>query len=372
MRKELESIDTVVIGGGQSGLSMGYQLKKLGVPFVILDANDRVGHAWRSRWDSLRLFTPGRYCSLDGMPFTGDKNHAPTKDEFAAYLEAYAQRFDLPIRTGSRVENVKKERGRFVVTTKTHRYEAERVIVATGAFQQPKVPPLAAELDPRIVQIHSVDYRSPAQLQEGGVLLVGAGNSGSDIAMDVVRTHPTWLVGRHPGNIPFHIDTFVASRVLIRIVRFVGHRVLNLGTPVGRKVLPKMAGKGAPVVRIKPKELVAAGVERVLAKVTGVESGSPVLEDGTILDVANVIWCTGFHQSFPWIDLPVFDDDGRPLHKRGIVSAEPGLHFLGLEFQYAATSDVITGVGRDARYIAKHIASFGSNQGRAARVLTSR
>jgi putative flavoprotein involved in K+ transport len=367
MRRDVERFDTVVIGGGQSGLSMGYHLKKLGISFVILDANDRVGHAWRSRWDSLRLFTPGRYCALDGMPFTGDRNHAPTKDEFASYLEAYAERFALPVRTDCRVERLKKEGNRFVVTTRTQRFEADRVIVATGAFRDPKVPAFAADLDPRIVQLHSVDYRGPAQLTEGGILLVGAGNSGADIAMDVVRTHPTWLAGRHPGNVPFHIDTFVASRILLRIVRFVGHRVLNLGTPIGRKVLPKMAGKGSPLIRIKPKELVAAGVERVHAKVTGVEDGLPMLDDGTVLDVANIIWCTGFNHTFPWIDLPVFDASGSPLHERGIVGAEPGLYFLGLEFQYAASSDVITGVGRDARYIAKDIAKHNTSAGRGRR-----
>ena len=349
-----EHIDTIVIGGGQSGLSMGYHLAKRGVPFVILDANERVGHAWRSRWDSLRLFTPAWYTGLDGMRFNGKGRVAPTKDEMADYLEAYAARFDLPIRKGVKVDSVSRQDGVFVVQAGDQRFEADQVVIATGAAQNPWTPPFADQLDPRIVQMHSYDYRNVSQLQDGGVLLVGAGNSGADIGMDVVREHPTWVAGRHPGHIPPRIDKRPGCYT-VHVVRFLGHHVLTLRNPIGRKVIPKMMKGGDPLIRIKPKDMLAAGIERV-PRVEGVRDGLPLLEDGRVLDVANVIWCTGFHHSFSWIDLPIVGDDGRPKHERGVATSEPGLYFLGLEYQFAASSDVITGVGRDAAYLAKRIA----------------
>jgi putative flavoprotein involved in K+ transport len=363
---DTDHVETVIIGGGQAGLSMGYHLTRRGRPCVILDGNPRVGDSWRNRWDSLRLFTPGRFCGLDGMAFPGPAGTAPTKDEMADYLAAYAARFELPVRPGVKVERVTKSDGRFVVDAGDRRLESDQVVVATGAFHDAWTPAFADQLDPRIVQLHSSAYRGPSQLREGGVLLVGAGNSGADIALDVARTHRTWLSGRHPGHIPFAIEN-APTRHLVRVVRFLGHHVLTRRTPIGRKVLPKLAVGGDPLIRIKPKDLVAAGVECV-PRVAGVRDGLPLVGDDAVLDVANVIWCTGFRQSFPWIDLPVFDDDGRPVHDRGVVAAEPGLYFLGLKFQFGATSDIITGVGRDARYIAKHIDAHGKSS-RAA-VLT--
>lgn len=350
-----ERFDTVVVGGGQSGLSMGYHLAKLGRPFVILDANTRVGDAWRQRYDSLRLFTPGWYDGLSGMRFTGARTTAPTKDQLADYLEAYRDRFDLPVRTGVEVTRVSRSGNKFVVEAGASRFEANRVVVATGAFQSPKTPSLAKELDPQINQLHSRDYKNPSQLKPGSVLLVGAGNSGADLCVEVARGHQTYLSGRHPGHIPFRIDGLV-TRHLVHLVRFVGYHVLTTRTPIGRKVLPMMQSNGAPLVRVKPKDILAAGVERV-PRVTGVKDGLPRLEDGRVLEVANVIWCTGFHQDFSWIDLPIFGEDRLPLHCRGVVDAAPGLYFLGLEFQYSVTSDVITGVGRDAAFIAADIAT---------------
>jgi putative flavoprotein involved in K+ transport len=323
---------------------------------VILDANERVGDSWRKRWDSMRLFTPAHIDGLAGMPFPGRRRfRAPTKDEFGDYLESYADRFGLPVRSGVKVERVSREGERFVVETAQGRLEADQVVVATGAFQTPKVPGFARELDPGIVQLHSVDYRNPSQLREGGVLVVGVGNSGADISIEVVKDHPTWLAGKESGHIPVRIDSFKA-RYVIRVVRFLGFRVLTYGTPIGRKVLPKMEKMATPLIRVKPKDIVAAGIQRV-ARVAGVRDGLPMLDDGQVLDVANVIWSTGFRPDFSWIDLPVVDEHGKPMQRRGIVADQPGLYFVGLHFQYAATSDVITGVGRDAEYVVKHIAA---------------
>ena len=351
-----ERFETVVIGGGQAGLSIGYHLAKRARPFVIVDANERIGDAWRKRWDSLLLFTPARYNSLAGGHFPAPGSSFATKDAIADYLQAYAARFDLPVRTGVRVDRLSREGDRYVVTAGDRRFEADNVVVASGACQDPRIPAFAGELGPEIVQLHSGEYRNPSQLREGGVLVVGAGNSGADISIEVVRRHPTWLSGRDTGHIPFHIETVVARFVLVRIVRFVGHHVLTVKTPIGKKLRRKFVSQGDPLVRVKPKEILAAGVERV-PRTVGVEDGSPVLEDGRVLEVSNVIWCTGFRHDLSWIDRPIFGEDGEPLHDRGVVPNELGLYFVGLHFQYAATSELLPGVGRDAAYVVKQIAA---------------
>jgi putative flavoprotein involved in K+ transport len=204
--------------------------------------------------------------------------------------------------------------------------------------------------------MHSSDYRDPSQLRPGGVLLVGAGNSGADIGMEVSKTHPTWLSGRDKGQIPFRIE-HPLRRMVLPVLWFVASHVLTVKTPIGRKVRPHVLEGGAPLIRVKSQDLLAAGVERV-AKTVGAHDGLPVLEDGRVMDVANVIWCTGFRQDFSWLELPVFAEDSEPVHERGVAS-EPGLYFVGLDFLYSFTSENVGGVGRDARHIAKHIASRG-------------
>jgi putative flavoprotein involved in K+ transport len=204
--------------------------------------------------------------------------------------------------------------------------------------------------------VHSSGYRNPTSLPEGPVLVVGAGNSGADIALELARTRPTLLAGEHPGHVPFRIEGRFARVVLIRIVRFVGHHVLTLRSPIGRRVRPRFSAKGTPLVRVKPKDLVTAGVER-LPRVTGVEGGMPVVEGGRRIEVASVIWCTGFRRDLSWIEVPGFDGSGEPAQRRGLSTEVPGLAFVGLPFQYAATSDLVNGVGRDARYVVEHLPS---------------
>jgi putative flavoprotein involved in K+ transport len=354
MSSNSEQVETVIIGGGQAGLTAGYYLARRGRPFVILDANERIGDAWRKRWDSLRLFTPALFNGLPGMRFPAATWSFPTKDEMADYLETYAARFELTVRNGVTVERLSKDGGRFVVSADESRFEAEHVVVATGAHRIPRIPDFAPELDPRIVQLHASEYRNPAQLQEGNVLLVGAGNSGAELALELSRTHSCVLAGPKTGEIPFRHGS-LSARFGFRVFRFLGHRVLKVDNPIGRKLGPKLASKGTPLIRTRLKDLLAAGVEHV-PRVAGVRDGLPVLQDERVLDVANVIWCTGFRTDFGWIDLPVFDDDGQPRNYRGVVESEPGLYFLGLVFQYSLSSDVLPGGGRDAAYIAKHIA----------------
>jgi putative flavoprotein involved in K+ transport len=352
---EVETFDTIVIGAGQAGLSVGYYLKRQGRHFVILDANERIGGSWRTRtWNSLRLFTPARYDGLPGWPFPASGWSYPTARETADYLEAYAARFELPVRLETKVDRLAKSGDRYLVEAGERRFEAEHVVVATGFYGVPAVPAFAPELDPRIVQMHSSDYRDPSQLQPGDVLLVGAGNSGADIAIEVSATHRTWLSGRDKGQVPIRIESRKA-RLVLPILWFVASHVLTVRTPIGRKVRPHVLENGAPLIRVKNQDLAAAAVERV-PKTTGVHDGLPVLEDGRVLDVANVIWCTGFRQDFSWVDVPVFDEDTGLLQERG-VTPEPGLYFLGLDFLYSFASENVGGVRRDARHVARRIAS---------------
>jgi len=355
---EVEQFDTVVVGGGQAGLAAGYYLRKLGRRFVILDANERIGGSWRTRtWDSLRLFTPARYDGLPGWRFPGPGWSYPTAQEAADYLEAYAERFELPVRSGWRVDRLARSGDGYVLESGERRLEASSVVVATGFYGTPAVPELAAELDPRIVQLHSSDYRNPSQLRPGGVLLVGAGNSGADIALELAAVQPTWLSGPDKGQVPIRIGSR-RSRLVLPLLWFAASHVLTVKTPLGRKVRAHVLAEGAPRIRVKSDDLLAAGVQQV-PRTVGVEDGHPELEDGRVLDVANVIWCTGFHHDFAWIDAPVFDGDGRPLHESGVATA-PGLYFLGLDFQHSFVSENVGGVGRDARRIAEHIASARS------------
>lgn len=347
-----EHFDTVIIGGGQAGLNVAYRLQRAGRPFIILDAQERIGDAWRKRWDSLQLFTPARFNRLPGLPFPAGRGDVVSKDQMADYLERYAEHFQLPVRTGVRVQRLSRRGAGFLLETSSGAITAERVVVAMSNYQVPRVPAFAQHLAPGLLQLHSKQYENPSQLRPGRVLVVGGGNSAADIALELSKTHETIMAGKETGAIPFRIEPFIARHFLISLVRFVGHFVLNMKTPLGRKVRPFFLHQAGPLVRVKPQDLVDAGVERV-ARVAGVEDGKPVLEGGRSLDVDNVVWCTGFKPGFGWIDMPIFDEHGHPIHERGRVPAVPGLYFVGLHFQFAATSDTVTGVMRDARHVAR-------------------
>jgi putative flavoprotein involved in K+ transport len=360
-RYEPERVETIIIGGGQAGLSVGYHLARRGRRFLVLEANDHVGDSWRNRWDSLRLFTPARLDSLDGMPFPSAPGYFPTKDEMGDYLASYASRFGLPVRTGARVTSLTREGDRYLVVAGDTRYEADNVVVAMATFQRPQVPDFATDLDPSIVQLHSSEYRNLTQLRPGSVLLVGAGNSGAEIALETARAgHETWVSGRDVGRIPFRFGGVPRALLTRVMLRFVFHRLLTVDTPLGRKVRPKMLHHAAPLIRATPDVMAEAGVKRV-ARTAGASGGRPMLDDGRVLDAANVIWCTGYQPGFSWIEPPVFDETGQPRQDRGVVRGEPGLYFVGLNFLYAMSSTMIHGVGRDADHVANVIASRTSS-----------
>jgi putative flavoprotein involved in K+ transport len=360
----------VLAGGGPAGRPTGYQLARRGRPFVILDAAGRVGDTWRARWDTLRLFTPARYSGLPGWPFPAPAWHYPDKDEVADYLEAYAARFELPVRSGVAVDGLTRSGERFLVRAGERRFEADNVVVAAGAFQHPRVPAFAGELDPAILQLHSSRYRRPSQLREGGVLVVGAANSGAELAVEAAPDHQTWLSGRHPGSEPTRAGSRL-DRLLTPPFWFLISRVLSVRTPIGRKARPKLLSAGTPLARVRRKDITAAGVQRV-PRTVGVRDGLPLLEDGRVLEVANVLWCTGFRPHFPWIGLPVIGEDGQPEHDRGVVRSEPGLYFVGLFFLTAISSALIGGVGPDADHIAAQIAARAPAGAAAAAVTGAR
>jgi putative flavoprotein involved in K+ transport len=352
-----ERFDVIVIGGGQAGLSVGYYLARQGVRFLILDAHERVGDAWRKRWDSLRLFSPARFDALVGMPFPAPADSFPTRAEMADYLEAYAKRFQLPVRNNARVDALTERDGRYHITCGEQEFEADQVIIAMSNYQKPRTPELAGRLAPGILQLHSSEYRNAAQLRDGPVLVAGVGNSGAEIAHDLARSgREVWLSGKPNGEVPFRMDSWFARWFAVRLLfRVFFHRVLTVRTPMGRKARPKMLKHATPLIRTRLPELVAQGV-RSVPRVTGAKDGKPELQDGQVLDVNNVIWCTGFHPGFSWLKLPVLDESGAAEHDAGIVPSHPGLCFVGLNFLYSASSSMIHGVGRDAERITRHLA----------------
>jgi len=354
-RREPQRIETVIIGGGQSGLATGYHLQRRGRSFVILDAEKRVGDGWRKRWDSLRLFTPARLSALPGLRCPGTAWDFPTRDEFADYLERYAGHFDFDVRSGLHVDRIQRLGDRYMVVAGEECFEADHVVLATGAHREPRLPAFAPELAPEILQMHSSNYRRPEELRPGSVLVVGAANSGAEIALELAGQRQVWLAGRQPPVFPTRSGS-IRGRVAMTVFVFAARHLVTIRTPLGRRVRPFILTHPAPLIRVKPADLAAAGVRRT-GRVASVRDGRPVVEDGTALDVANVIWCTGFRSDFSWIDLPAFPGGAEPVHYRGVVAGEPGLYLVGQLFQYALASTFIAGAARDADYIAAAIES---------------
>ncbi len=342
----IERYDTIVIGAGQAGLAVGHHLAKSDADFLILDAATRLGESWRQRWDSLRVFTSAAFTGLPGLPFPAAGSHLPDKDELADYLERYAQRFDLPIRMNTRVASLTQDGGRYIIDTGAIRYEARNVVVATGPFHTPRVPSLANEVSPDIHQMHSSDYRNPFSLPAGPVLVVGVGNAGGRIALEVSRFRQVALAGPRTGHVR---RTFLRRDIHWWLWPVLTR--LTSETRAGRLLRERLAHD--PLVGISEADFEKAGIER-RGRVTEVREGSPAT-DGTPMDVRTIIWCTGFAPDFNWIHLPLPLDGGSPRTRRGVVEGSPGLYFVGLRFLHTIVSALIGGVGADAAYIARRI-----------------
>ncbi len=360
------SYEAVVIGGGQTGLAAGHHLAKRGIDFVILEGRERIGDIWRSRWESLKLYSSAGSDALPGMPFPARGGHFPTAGEMADYLESYADRQHLPIRTGVRASRVRADGDGYVVETSDGPYAARQVIVATGGFRDPYVPAGADDLAPSIRQLHSSEYLRPDQLADGPVLVVGLSHSGADIAHEAAQHgHRTIVSGRAHGQLPFSIESRRGA-IAWPIMRFVAWNLLTLKTPIGRKMAPEVRKGGGPLLRYRRKDLIADGVELRDARFTGAADGLPTLADGSVHDVATVVWCTGFRPDYAWVEPATVGEDGWPIQSRGVAEYAPGLYFLGIPFQYSFTSMLVLGAGRDAGHVAERVARLAADRGEVA------
>jgi putative flavoprotein involved in K+ transport len=340
--------EVVVIGAGQAGLAMGYYLARQGGRFIICERGDLIAPAWRERWDSLTLFTPRRYSSLPGLPFPGDPDGYPTRDDVIAYLERYAETFELPVELNHSVRRLSRENGRFVLDVDGRTIAADQVVVATGPFQTPYVPKLAEDLDPDLWQVHSTGYRSPSDVPQGTVLVVGGGNTGFQIAKELSSGHRVYLsVGSRQKPLPQRVagrDLFwwlTKTRLIHKTVESrLGRRLKDRDTLIGSSPRELTRRYG---VELKPRAMAASG--RTVR-----------FEDGGTVEVDAVIWATGYRPDYAWIDLPILDSDGRLQHRRGVTDV-PGLYFLGLTWQHTRGSALIGWVKDDARFIAERLAA---------------
>jgi putative flavoprotein involved in K+ transport len=343
-----ERREIVVVGGGQAGLAIGYFLALQGRDFTVLERAAEPAAAWRERWDSLRLFTPVRYSSLPGLAFPGDPFSYPTRDEVVTYLSDYARHFELPVELDSRVRSITKANDHYRVELDDRRYEAEQVVIATGPFQVPLVPPIAERLDPGVVQLHSSAYRTPAQIANDPVLIVGGGNTGFQIAEELSETREVHLaIGSRQTPLPQR----VAGRDLFWYLEATGLIRKTRASRIGRR----MAGRDT-LIGSSRRSLGRRGVE-IHGRAVDVAGSTVSLGDGTELTVGTVIWATGFRLDHSWIDAPVFDETRQVVHRRGVTES-PGLYFLGLTWQHTRGSALLGWVKDDAEYIAEQISAF--------------
>jgi putative flavoprotein involved in K+ transport len=342
-------LDAVIVGGGQAGMAVGHHLAERGADFEILDAGDAPGASWRRRWESLVLFTPAQYDALSGMPFPAEADTYPSKDDVAAYLAAYAERFSLPIRHRTAVTNVSATGSRFVVRTADDERETRRVVVATGPFQIPLTPGVAAGLDESVVQIHSDEYRSPASVEGGDVLVVGGGNSGCQIAQELSSMHGVTLaLGKKTPSVP--------QRPLGRDLWWWGDK-LGLSSVTVESRIGRRLRERDPVIGVGPKRLARDHGVQLRPRVAAASGRSVTFEDGTSHDFDAVVWATGYRTDHSWVDIPdAKDGDGRLVHRRGITRAS-GLFVIGQSWQWRRGSALLGWVGDDARFLVEQMSA---------------
>ncbi|RCG27066.1 hypothetical protein DQ384_27780 [Sphaerisporangium album] len=355
-----ERTEVIVVGGGQSGLVAGYFLKKAGIPFLVLDEEPRLGEDWRRRWDSLELFTIAQYCALPGLRFPGRKNHFPGKDEMADYIRSYAREFDLPVRLDTKVTSLERTDGGYRLETSKGVYEADQVIIATGAYRLPRVPEMARKLNGDVYQVHTGEYRNPSQIPGQTVVVVGAANSGAQIAPELTRTHRVLL---SQGS---HLPAF-GRKFLGKGLHWWGDKFGLISKPlVGERdrLHKKTILVGPSLKKISRRY----GVELV-GRTVDCEGDTLRFEDGRAFQPDAVVWATGFRYDYSWVRVPVHDEDGTPVQERGVTSA-PGLYVLGMQCQYSYGSALVWWVKDDASYLVERIQEFRRG-GRARHAATA-
>jgi putative flavoprotein involved in K+ transport len=348
-----DGLEVIVVGGGQAGLAIGYFLAQQGRRFAILEAEAEPAAAWRARWDSLKLFTPARYSSLPGLRFPGDPDRYPGRDDVVAYLTEYARHFSLPVALGSRVQSVRRAEDRYRVALADRSYTADQLVVATGPFQVPFVPPIADRLDRDVFQLHSTRYRAPGDLPDGPVLVVGGGNTGFQIAQELSASREVHL---STGSRQTPLPQRILGRDLFWYLEKIGTMRKSTETRLGRRLAGRDALIGSNSRTLRKRH----GV-RLHPRVVAASGRTLEFSDGTELDVGAVVWATGFRNDHSWIDAPIFDDRQRVVHRRGVTDS-PGLYFLGLTWQYTRGSALIGWVRDDAAYIADQIKTFRTDR----------
>jgi len=343
-----DTVDVIVVGAGQAGLAIAWYLARLGLRFQVLEASAELGQSWRSRWDSLTLFTPAQYDALPGMPFPAPADTYPTKEPVADYLRAYADAFRLPVRLNSRVTSLSRSGDGFEVRTADETFSARRVVVATGPFQVPFVPPAAGGLDSAVTQLHSADYRNPQALPDGPVLVVGGGNSGLQIAEELSASRRVDVsIGTSPPMLPQRL----AGRDLFWWLTRLGLMRVPAESRLGRRV----QARGEFVIGTSRRQLKRAGVT-FRPRLVGADGRTVRFADGSTLDVGVVVWATGYRSDYSWISVPGVVRNGRVAHRRGVTDV-PGLYFLGLSWQHTRGSALLGFLDEDARHIADRIAA---------------
>ncbi|MBB6452630.1 putative flavoprotein involved in K+ transport [Salirhabdus euzebyi] len=340
--------DVIVIGAGQAGLSIGYYLKQTELNFVILDKGCNVGESWKERYDSLTLFTPRSFSSLPGFLMPGDEKVYPVKDEVANYLDTYAKKFSIPIQHHTEVTNIEKVDDDFILSTTKGECISKNVVVATGPFHHPFIPSFSAGLSTDILQIHSSEYKNPEQLQPGTILVVGGGNSGSQIAVELADNRDVYFSVGHKLN-------FLPQDIGKKSIFWWFDKLGILKATRESKIGSFIRQKPDPIFGFELKPLLHRQVVKLKPRVVSVNQNSVIFKDNSLLEVSNIIWCTGFKLDFKWIDIPsVFDQKGNPIHKRGVTAVD-GFYFLGLPWQFRRGSALLQGVGVDAQYIVKQV-----------------
>jgi len=342
-----QPLDAIVVGGSQAGLAMAWHLARQGLRFVVLEAGPEIGHTWRSRWDSLTLFTPAQHDALPGMPFPGRRDTYPTKEPVAGYLQAYAAAFGLPVRLNAKVTDLARAQEGFEIHTQAEVFRARQVVVATGPFQVPFTPPAAQRLDASVTQLHSAGYRNPQALPPGPVLVVGGGNSGFQIAEELATTR--------------QVDLSIGTKLPVLPQRLAGKdlfwwltRLRLLRVSTGSRLGRRMSSRDF-VIGSSRRMLRREGV-RFRPRLTGADRSTVRFADGNMLDVSVVIWATGYRPDYSWIHIPEVTHDGQVAHRRGVTEV-PGLYFLGLIWQHTRGSALLGFVNDDATYLTGHIAA---------------